>query len=156
TLNVPGIVGLGKACAISRAEMAGESARLTGLRDRLLAGLQAGIDRVSVNGSIQHRLPHNLHVTFADVDLASLVLGIGDIAVSSGSACGSASAEPSHVLRAIGADASGTSASIRFGVGRFTTEEEIDYTVETFKAAVRRLRDMEPPGTPSDAHYRRP
>jgi cysteine desulfurase len=143
TLNVPGIVGLGKACAIGRAEMAEESARLAKLRDRLLAGLRAGLDRVTVNGSLEHRLPHNLHVSFKDVDLTSLVLGIGDIAVSSGSACGSASAEPSHVLRAIGADASDPSASIRFGIGRFTTDEEIDYTIEKFTTVVQRLRNLE-------------
>ncbi|HUL72667.1 MAG TPA: aminotransferase class V-fold PLP-dependent enzyme [Vicinamibacterales bacterium] len=143
TLNVPGIVGLGKACAISRVDMAAESARLARLRDRLLAGLQARLDRVTVNGSLQHRLPHNLHVTFADVDHASLVLAIGDIAVSSGSACGSASAEPSHVLRAIGADASENSASIRFGLGRFTTEDDVDYAIERLTGAVQRLRNLE-------------
>ncbi len=144
TLNVPGIVGLGQACAIGRAEMAEESARLAALRDRLLAGLRAGIDRVTVNGSLEHRLPHNLHVSFADVDHASLVLGIGDIAVSSGSACGSASAEPSHVLQAIGGDASDNSATIRFGIGRFTTEDEIDYAIEKFTTVVRKLRDTAP------------
>jgi len=142
TLNVPGIVGLGKACAVCRAEMADESARLSGLRDRLLTGLRAAPDGVIVNGSMAHRLPHNLHVTFTDVDHASLVLGIGDIAVSSGSACGSASAEPSHVLQAIGADASGTSSSIRFGLSRFTTAEDIDVTIDTFTTVVRHLRQQ--------------
>jgi cysteine desulfurase len=144
TLNVPGIVGLGQACAIGRAEMAEESRRLAALRDRLLAGLRAGIDGVIVNGSLEHRLPHNLHVSFANVDHASLVLGIGDIAVSSGSACGSASAEPSHVLQAIGGDASDESATIRFGIGRFTTEEEIDYAIEKFTTVVRKLRATAP------------
>ena len=144
TLNVPGIVGLGQACAICRAEMTEESRRLAALRDRLLAGLRAGVDRVTVNGSLEHRLAHNLHVTFADVDHASLVLGIGDIAVSSGSACGSASAEPSHVLQAIGGDASENSATIRFGLSRFTTEEEIDYAIEKFTTVVRKLRDTAP------------
>ncbi len=144
TLNVPGIVGLGRACAICRADMAEESQRLAALRDRLLAGLRAGVDGVTVNGSLEHRLPHNLHVTFANVDHASLVLAIGDIAVSSGSACGSASAEPSHVLQAIGGDASGNSATIRFGVGRFTTEEEIDYAIEKFTTVVRKLRETAP------------
>jgi cysteine desulfurase len=144
TLNVPGIVGLGKACAICRAEMAEESARLSALRNRLLAGLQAGLPGVSVNGSMEHRLPHNLHVSFTDVDHASLVLGIGDIAVSSGSACGSASAEPSHVLRAIGGDASGHSATIRFGLSRFTTPDEIEYAIERFTTVVRKLRETAP------------
>jgi cysteine desulfurase len=144
TLNVPGIVGLGKACAICQADMAGESARLAALRDRLLGGLRAGVAGVAVNGSVEHRLPHNLHVSFADVDHASLVLGIGDIAVSSGSACGSASAEPSHVLRAIGGDSSDNTATIRFGIGRFTTPEEIDYTIEKFTAVIRKLRETAP------------
>ncbi|HKV99414.1 MAG TPA: aminotransferase class V-fold PLP-dependent enzyme [Vicinamibacterales bacterium] len=144
TLNVPGIVGLGQACAIGRAEMAEESARLATLRDRLLAGLRAGIEGVTVNGSLEHRLPHNLHVSFADVDHASLIVGISDIAVSAGSACGSASAEPSHVLQAIGGDASGNAATIRFGIGRFTTDEEIDYTIEKFTTVVRKLRDTAP------------
>jgi hypothetical protein len=129
--------------------MAAESARLAALRDRLLAGLRAGIDRVTVNGSLEHRLPHNLHVSFAYVDHASLVLGIGDIAVSSGSACGSASAEPSHVLQAIGGNASDNSATIRFGIGRFTTEDEIDYTIEKFTTVVRKLRDTAPARRPA-------
>ena len=148
TLNVPGIVGLGHACAIGRAEMAEESARLAKLRDRLLAGLRAGVSGVTVNGSTEHRLPHNLHVSFADVDHASLVVGISDIAVSSGSACGSASAEPSHVLQAIGGDAADNSATIRFGIGRFTTDEEIDYAIEKFTTVVRKLRDTAP-GSPT-------
>jgi cysteine desulfurase len=144
TLNVPGIVGLGHACAIGRAEMAEESARLAKLRDRLLAGLRAGLEGVTVNGSLEHRLPHNLHVSFADVDHASLIVGISDIAVSAGSACGSASAEPSHVLQAIGGDAADNSATIRFGIGRFTTDEEIDYAIEKFTTVVRKLRDTAP------------
>jgi cysteine desulfurase len=140
TLNVPGIVGVGQACAICRVEMAAESARLAKLRDRLLAGLRANLDGVTVNGSLEHRLPHNLHVSFANVDHASLVLGIGDIAVSSGSACGSASAEPSHVLLAIGAKASDNSATIRFGLGRSTTADDIDYAIDKFTTVVRHLR----------------
>jgi cysteine desulfurase len=140
TLNVPGIVGVGQACAICRVEMAAESARLAKLRDRLLAGLRANLDGVTVNGSLEHRLPHNLHVSFANVDHASLVLGIGDIAVSSGSACGSASAEPSHVLLAIGAEASDNSATIRFGLGRSTTADDIDYAIDKFTTVVRHLR----------------
>jgi cysteine desulfurase len=161
TLNVPGIVGLGQACAICRAEMGEESARLAMLRDRLLAGLRGNLDGVTVNGSLEHRLPHNLHVSFANVDHASLVLAIGDIAVSSGSACGSASAEPSHVLLAIGADASENSATIRFGLCRSTTADDIDYAIDKFTTVVRKLREQ-PQGDPhaaTSAHnedHRRP
>jgi cysteine desulfurase len=144
TLNVPGIVGLGAACAICRSEMAEESARLTRLRDRLLAGLSENLDGITVNGTLDHRLPNNLHVSFAGVDGESLLVGIGDIAVSSGSACGSASAIPSHVLRALLGDHGVPSASIRFGLGRTTTEDEIDYVIEKFTAVVRRLRAMAP------------
>jgi cysteine desulfurase len=144
TLNVPGIVGLGTACAICRAEMADESVRLAGLRDRLLAGLQANLDGVTVNGSLERRLPNNLHVSFADVDGESLLVGIGDIAVSSGSACGSASATPSHVLRAICGETGVPPAAIRFGLGRTSTEDDIDYVIEKFTAVVRRLRAMAP------------
>lgn len=139
TLNVPGIVGLGKACEICQAEMPAESARLAALRDRLLAGLTSRLDGVTVNGSMTHRLPQNLHVSFEGVDGASLLIGIGDIAVSSGSACSSASATPSHVLSAILGD-DVPSASIRFGLGRFTTEEHIDYTIDKFAAVVQHLR----------------
>jgi cysteine desulfurase len=142
TLNVPGIVGLGRACAIARDEMPAEAARVGRLRDRLLDGLAAGIDGVSVNGSMAHRLPNNLHVSFAGVDGESLLLGIGDIAVSSSSACTSASGAPSHVLRAIMGDEPVPSASIRFGLGRFTTAAEIDYAIEKFVAVVRHLRSM--------------
>jgi cysteine desulfurase len=141
TLNVPGIVGLARACAICRAEMSEESARLGRLRDRLLAGLTAHLDNVVVNGSLdpRHRLSHNLHVSFLGVDGESLLVGVGDIAVSSGSACASASGTPSHVLQALLGDHV-PSASIRFGLSRFTTEAEIDYAVEKFAAMVRHLR----------------
>jgi cysteine desulfurase len=144
TLNVPGIVGLGTACALCRQEMAEEAGRLRRLRDRLLQGLQANLDGVSVNGSLDRRLPHNLHVSFSGVDGESLLVGIGDIAVSSGSACGSASATPSHVLRALFGDTGVPPASIRFGLGRTTTDDEIDYVIEKFTAVVRRLRAMAP------------
>jgi cysteine desulfurase len=147
TLNVPGIVGLGAACAIAREEMAAEGTRLGALRDRLLQGLKARIDGITVNGSVEHRLPQNLHVSFAGVDAESLVIAIGDIAVSTGSACSSASATPSHVLAAI-QDAEAASAasiaSIRFGLGRFTTEEEIDYTVDKFATVIRHLHASAP------------
>jgi cysteine desulfurase len=144
TLNVPGIVGLAKACALAAAEMPAESVRLRGLRDRLLAGLQASLDGVTVNGSLDHRLPHNLHVSFAEVDGESLLIGVGDIAVSSGSACASSSATPSHVLSALMGAANVPSASIRFGLGRFTTDDDIAYAVEKFVTVVRHLRQLSP------------
>jgi cysteine desulfurase len=144
TLNVPGIVGLGAACAICRTDMGEESARLARLRDRLLAGLSNELGGVTVNGSLDRRLPHNLHVSFADVDGESLLIGIGDIAVSSGSACSSASGLASHVLRAIMGGNPVPSASIRFGLGRGTTDEDIDYTIEKFVSVVRHLRSTAP------------
>jgi len=143
TLNVPGIVGLGAACAIARSEMEEEAARTRTLRDRLLAGLRSGVDGVIVNGSLEFRLPNNLHVTFDGVDGESLMIGIGDIAVSSGSACESASEAPSHVLTAIGAvRASG--AVVRFGLGRHTTDDDIDYAIRKFTTVVRHLRRTAP------------
>ena len=143
TLNVPGIVGLGAACEICRTDMAEESVRMRALRDRLLAGLTGQLDGVIVNGSLEQRLPNNLHVSFADVDGESLLIGIGDIAVSSGSACSSASGTASHVLRAILGDAV-PSASIRFGLGRGTTEDDIDYTIGKFVSVIRHLRSTAP------------
>jgi len=142
TLNVPGIVGLGRTCAINRALMAEEAVRLAGLRDRLLHGLRSRLDGVIVNGSLEHRLPHNLHVSFDGVDGESLLVGISDIAVSSGSACASASATPSHVLAALMGSESVPPASIRFGLGRFTTEEHVDYTIDKFATVVRHLRQV--------------
>jgi cysteine desulfurase len=115
-----------------------------GLRDRLLAGLTARIDGVSVNGSLEHRLPNNLHVSFADVDGESLLVGIGDIAVSTGSACSSASASASHVLRAISQGDAVSAATIRFGLGRWTTSEEIDYAIDKFATVVAHLRRTAP------------
>jgi cysteine desulfurase len=147
TLNVPGIVGLGAACAVCQAEMAEECVRIAHLRDRLLTGLQRNLDGVTVNGSVEHRLPNNLHVSFAGVDGESLLVGIGDIAVSSGSACGSASATPSHVLRAIFGETAVPAAAIRFGLGRTTTDDDIDYVIEKFSAVVRRLRELVPSNT---------
>jgi cysteine desulfurase len=140
TLNVPGIVGLGVACAIAKSDMPEESPRLARLRDRLLAGLRARVDGVSVNGSIEHRLPHNLHVNFDGVDGSELLIGIGDIAVSTGSACSSASATPSHVLRAMCGEEAAMRASIRFGLGRFTSEDDIDYAIDKFASVVTHLR----------------
>ena len=143
TLNVPGIVGLGRACAICSAELHEESARLSALRDRLLNGLTSHLDGIVVNGSMTDRLPHNLHLSFTGVDGESLLIGISDIAVSSGSACASASGEPSHVLRAILGDHV-PAASIRFGLSRFTTSDDIDYTIDKFSKVVRKLRETAP------------
>jgi cysteine desulfurase len=139
TLNVPGIVGLGEACAVCRHDMQEEAERLSGMRDRLLDGLRAGLTGVTVNGSRDHRLPNNLHVGFAGVDGAALLIGVGDIAVSVGSACDSGSEASSHVLEALGGEAA-TRASIRFGLGRFTTDDEIDYAIEKFVTVVRHLQ----------------
>ena len=144
TLNVPGIVGLGKAAEIARTEMAAESERLRMLRDRLNAGLHRNLDELYINGSMEHRLPHNLNVSFAYVEGESLLMGINDVAVSSGSACTSASLEPSYVLKALGAGDDLAHSSIRFGLGRWTTEEEVDYVVEKLTTVVRRLREMSP------------
>jgi cysteine desulfurase len=145
TLNVPAIVGFGRACEICRDEMAVESARLTALRDRLKEGLLARIDAIAVNGSLEHRLPHNLSVSFAGVDGESLLLGLGaDVAVSSGSACTSANPEPSHVLRAMGVPERLAHSSIRFGLGRFNTEEEVDYVTGKVEQVVARLRELSP------------
>ena len=143
TLNVPGIVGVGQACAICKADMADENARVSALRDRLMAGLTA-IPDVRVNGTLDHRLPNNLHVSFLGVDGEQVLMGIGDIAVSSGSACQSSTGKPSHVLSAIYGDEPVPSASMRFGLGRTTTTDEIDYVVETFTTVVTKLRAMSP------------
>jgi cysteine desulfurase len=144
TLNVPGIVGLGKAAALAQAEMATESERLRMLRDRLNKKLHASLDELYINGSMEYRLPHNLNVSFAYVEGESLLMGINDVAVSSGSACTSASLEPSYVLKALGAGDDLAHSSIRFGLGRWTTEEEVDYVVEKLTTVVRRLREMSP------------
>ena len=144
TLNVPGIVGLGAACEICRTGMVEEGARLARLRDRLLTGLTGQLPGVTVNGSLERRLPHNLHVSFADVDGESLLIGISDIAVSSGSACSSASGTASHVLHAIMGGNPVPSASIRFGLGRETTEDDIDYTIGKFVSVIQHLRSTAP------------
>jgi cysteine desulfurase len=144
TLNVPGIVGLGKACEISRREMAEESARLGRLRDKLKDKLMAELDEVFINGSMEHRLPNNLNMSFAYVEGESLLMGINDIAVSSGSACTSATLEPSYVLKALGVGDDLAHTSIRFGLGRFNTEEEVDYVAERMIQIVRKLRELSP------------
>jgi cysteine desulfurase len=144
TLNVPGIVGLGRAAAICRAEMVGESVRLASLRDRLLEGLRRELDGVRVNGSLARRLPHNLHVSFDRVEGESLLMALGDLAVSTGSACSSGSQAPSHVLVAIGAVGDQAGASIRFGLGRNTTDAHIDFAIDRVTTVVKSLRRAVP------------
>jgi cysteine desulfurase len=144
TLNVPGIVGLAAACEFAGAEMSAESERLGALRDRLQAKLIAGLDHVRVNGSQEYRLPGNLNMTFEHVDSESLMMGVRDVALSSGSACTSAKIEPSHVLRALGLSEEAAHSSLRFGVGRFNTEEEIDFVANSLIHVVRKLRELSP------------
>lgn len=144
TLNVPGIVGLGIACEVAKNEMGGEAERLIGLREHLRRGLFAELEDVYINGDPVKRLPGNLNMSFAYIDGESLMMGLKEIAVSTGSACTSASLEPSHVLKALGLDDSLAHASIRFGVGRFNTAEEIEYTVGRVAEEVRRLRKISP------------
>lgn len=144
TLNVPGIVGLGMACALAKQEMEEEARRTRALRDRLLARLQAGLTDTRVNGSLEHRLPNNLNISFAHVEGEALIAAMGDVAVSTGSACLSAGDEPSHVLRALGLPDALVRASLRFGIGRFNTAEEIDRAAEAVIAAVQRLRAASP------------
>ena len=140
TLNVPGLVGLGRAAEICREEMPRESARLSALRDRLFSGLRE-LDGVRLNGpAADRRLPHNLHVSFDDVEGEALLMALGDLAVSTGSACSSGSQAPSHVLQAIGAVGDRAGASIRFGLGRPTTDEHIDFAIERVTTVVRALR----------------
>jgi cysteine desulfurase len=140
TLNVPGIVGFGKAAEIAASEMSDESPRVGALRDVLLNGLRARVPDLHVNGSMEHRLPHNLNVSFPGVVGESLLLGISDICVSAGSACSSGSEEPPYVLKALGMDAELARASIRFGLGRQTTVEEIEYTIDKVASVVHQLR----------------
>ncbi len=144
TLAVPGIVGLGEACALCQREMAEESKRLSHLRDKLKNKLMGELDEVYINGNVEHRLPNNLNISFAYVEGESLLMGINDIAVSSGSACTSATLEPSYVLKALGAGDDLAHSSIRFGLGRFNTEEEVDYVADKVIDVVRKLRDLSP------------
>jgi cysteine desulfurase len=144
TLNVPGIVGLGKACELAGQEMAEESARLSVLRDRLSKAIMGQLDECYINGSMEHRLPGNINISFAYVEGESLLMGINDVAVSSGSACTSATLEPSYVLKALGAGDDLAHSSIRFGIGRFNTEAEIDYVAKRVVETVQRLREVSP------------
>jgi len=144
TLNVPGIVGFGEALRIAAAEMPEESRRLRALRDRLHEGITARLDDVMLNGHPVERLPNNLNLSFAHVEGEALMTALDDIAVSSGSACTSANREPSHVLRAMGRSDDQAVTSIRFGLGRFNTPEEVDYVTERVEGAVARLRAISP------------
>ena len=142
TLNVPGIVGFGRAAQIAKDDLVSESERLRELRDRLLQKLRASVPDVHVNGSLEHRLPHNLNVSFPGVAGETLLVGIDDICVSAGSACSSGSEEPPYVLKALGIDPDLARASVRFGLGRYTTEEEVDYAAQKVAAVVQQLRKM--------------
>ena len=144
TLNVPGIVGFGKAAELCRQEMVAEGERLARLRDRLRDRLDQRLRDIYVNGTMDRRLPQNLNVSFAHVDGESLLIAIDDVAISSGSACSSASVEPSYVLKALGARDDLARSSIRFGLGRWTTAEEVDYVSEKVASVVTRLREMSP------------
>jgi cysteine desulfurase len=144
TLNVPGIVGFGKAAELCRLEMAAETERLSKLRDSLNDKLHKGLDEIYINGSVDRRLPHNLNISFAYVEGESLLMGINDVAVSSGSACTSASLEPSYVLKALGAGDDLAHSSIRFGLGRWSNQEEVDYVADKLIGVVTRLREMSP------------
>jgi cysteine desulfurase len=143
TLNVTGIVGLGKACELAMNEMEAEAVRLSALRDKLESSLLT-LEESYVNGSTEHRLPHITNISFKYVEGEGLMMGVKDIAVSSGSACTSASLEPSYVLKNLGLDDELAHSSLRFGLGRFTTEEEIDYAIDHVKVAVNKLREMSP------------
>jgi cysteine desulfurase len=141
TLNVPGIVGLGRALELCCEEMPAESARLSAMRDRLFDGLKRDLEGVRLNGpSSSRRLPHNLHVSFDDIEGEALLMALGDLAVSTGSACSSGSQAPSHVLQAIGAIGDRAGASIRFGLGRPTTDHDIDFAIDRVTTVVRALR----------------
>jgi cysteine desulfurase len=144
TLNVPGIVGLGKACEIAGAEMATEAACLQAMRDRLRNKLESALDYVEINGSWEHRLPGNLNMSFVYVEGESLLMGINDVAVSSGSACTSATLEPSYVLKALGLGDDVAHSSIRFGLGRFNKEAEVDYVADKVIGIVQKLRELSP------------
>ncbi|MDQ3366881.1 MAG: IscS subfamily cysteine desulfurase [Myxococcota bacterium] len=144
TLPVPMIVGFGKAAELAKAEMADEAERLLGLRERLHKGITARLTETYVNGSMEHRLPGNLNISFAFVEGESLLMALKDVAVSSGSACTSASLEPSYVLRALGVGDELAHTSIRFGLGRFNTEEEVDHVIELVTRSVERLRTLSP------------
>ena len=142
TLNVPGIVGLGKACAIAQEEMLKESCHLAGKRNRLRDRIMSRLEEVTINGSIEQRLAGNLNLSFAHVDGEALMMALNDIALSSGSACTTAAIEPSHVLRAIGVSDELAHSSIRFGIGRFNTDAEVDYVADRIVETITHLREL--------------
>jgi len=144
TLPVPLIVGFGKACELCDQEMPAESKRIAAMPNRLQAQIMGALDECYLNGHPTERLPHNLNISFAYVEGEALLMGVKEIALSSGSACTSATLEPSYVLRALGVGSDLAHSSIRFGLGRFTTDEEVDYTAKRMVAAVTRLREMSP------------
>ncbi len=142
TLNVPGIVGFGKACEVAQQDMAEESRRVTGLRNRLCDRLQAELDQVVINGCVKHRLPGNLNMSFLRIEGETLLTGLHDVALSSGSACSSGQTHASHVLKALGLSDEAAGCAIRFGIGRFNTEAEIDYVAGRVIELVKNLRDV--------------
>ena len=142
TLNVPGIVGFGKTCEIAQQEMPEESCRVAGLRNRLRDRLLAGLDKVTINGSMEHRLPGNLNMSFLEVDGETLLTGLNDVALSSGSACSSGKTHASYVLKALGLSDEAAGSAIRFGIGRFNTEAEIDYVAGRIIGLVKNLREV--------------
>jgi cysteine desulfurase len=144
TLNVPGIVGFGKAAALCTELMEQEAKRSFALRERLRVGIQSRVTDTFINGSMEHRLPGNLNISFAYIEGESLLMGLKDVAVSSGSACTSASLEPSYVLRALGVEEELAHTSIRFGIGRFNTEEEVDFVIDLVSRKVTKLRELSP------------
>lgn len=144
TLAVPLIVGFGKACELCEQEMVTESVRMAKMRDRLQEGIMKGMDEVYLNGHPTERLPNNLNISFAYVEGEALLMGVKEIALSSGSACTSATLEPSYVLRALGVGSDLAHSSIRFGLGRFNTDEEVEYTIDRMIKAVTHLREMSP------------
>ena len=144
TLNVPAIVGFGKAAELCQVEMATEAKRLFALRERLREGIQSQVTDTFVNGSLEHRLPGSLNISFAYVEGEAMLMGLKDVAVSSGSACTSASLEPSYVLRALGVAEEMAHTSIRFGLGRFNTEEEVDFVIKTVVGKINKLRELSP------------
>jgi cysteine desulfurase len=142
TLNVPGIVGFGRTCEIAHAEMPEESCRIAGLRNRLRDRLVAGLDQVTINGSMQHRLPGNLNMSFLEIDGETLLTGLNEVALSSGSACSSGKTHASYVLKALGLSDEAAGSAIRFGIGRFNTEAEIDYVAGRIIELVKNLREV--------------
>ena len=142
TLNVPGIVGFGKTCEFAQQEMPEESCRIAGLRNRLRDRLVAGLDQVAINGSMEHRLPGNLNMSFLEVDGETLLTGLNDVALSSGSACSSGKTHASYVLKALGLSDEAAGSAIRFGIGRFNTEAEIDYVAGRIIELVMNLREV--------------